>query len=167
MRTQYAPLVLPLTNTGAGLSAVGGKGASLAAWPPGRLAGAGLPVPGGFCVDRGVPAFRSRGRGWPRTSEWPWQACGSTTDAAEAAARRIRETFAGREMPAGTTQVIAEAYARLADGDGAWARPAWCRTRVRRCWASLWTAPSSRCGTTAGMVTSCGRAETSARPSPT
>ena len=45
MRTQYAPLVLPLTDVGAGLPAVGGKGASLA-----RLAGAGLPVPGGFCV---------------------------------------------------------------------------------------------------------------------
>ena len=39
-------------------------------------------------------------------------------DAAEDATRRIREAFAAREMPAETTQAIAEAYARLADGMG-------------------------------------------------
>ena len=48
-------------------------------------------------------------------------------NAAEDATRRIREAFAAREMPAETTQAIAEAYARLADGDGAGA------TRRLRC----------------------------------
>ena len=39
-------------------------------------------------------------------------------DAADDATRCIREAFAAREMPAETTQAIAEAYARLADGMG-------------------------------------------------
>ena len=48
-------------------------------------------------------------------------------DAADDATRCIREAFAAREMPAETTQAIAEAYTRLADGDGAGA------TRRLRC----------------------------------
>jgi len=167
MRTQYAPLVIPLTDTGAGLPAVGGKGASLA-----RLAGAGLPVPGGFCVT--TEAYRRFVAEAGLAADIRAAVAGvriDDPDAAEAAARRIREAFAAREMPAETTQAIAEAYARLADGDGAGGDTAVAvrssataedlpdasfagqqdtylnihgagavQDAVRRCWASLWTA---------------------------
>ncbi|MBP7694676.1 MAG: hypothetical protein KA764_22325, partial [Anaerolineales bacterium] len=155
-----ADYVLPLNDPQATLAVVGGKGASLA-----RLAQAGLPVPGGFHIttaayDACVAANAlARGIG----------AALASADAAqpatlEAASQLIQAAFAQAVMPAGIADAITGAYASLAPDAVAVRSSATAEDlpdlsfagqqetflnvldlpdlldKVKRCWASLWTA---------------------------
>ncbi|MGW0070387.1 PEP/pyruvate-binding domain-containing protein, partial [Streptosporangium sandarakinum] len=145
--------VIPLSDAAADLATAGGKGASLA-----RLARAGLPVPGGFCVTTG--AYRDFVSRDGLHDEITRAVAGLPADRA---ARRIAELFAGREVPAETAAEILAAHAKLGDDvpvavrssataedlpgmSFAGQQDTYLNVRadglvaaVARCWASLWT----------------------------
>jgi len=156
-------LIVPLGDASAGLSLVGGKGASLA-----RLAAAGLPVPPGFHIT--TAAYRrfvaEHGLQEPILAA---VAAAATLDQAatlEEASGRIRRLFAEHAIPEDIAEPIRRAYAALADGDVPVAVRSSATAEdlpeasfagqqetylnvcgaeavleaVRRCWASLWTA---------------------------
>lgn len=139
--------VLPLAAAGDPATA-GGKGASLA-----RLAGAGLPVPGGFVVT--TAAYRAFTEGFRQ----------KILDAAAAGdAGRIAELFAAHDVPPDLAEAITTAYQELGEGTAAAVRSSataedlpdmsfagqqdtYLGVRggtlldaVKRCWASLWNA---------------------------
>jgi len=155
------PLVVALDDPRAVPEVAGGKGASL-----GRLARAGVRVPGGFHVT--TAAYLDFVDGGLRSE---LEAALSEVDASDAgtsevAAGRIGELFAGRPVPAATTAAIAAAYAALGGDDppvavrssatvedlaglsAAGQHDTYLNVRgeaavvdaVRRCWASLWSA---------------------------
>ncbi|GAA2205548.1 hypothetical protein GCM10009850_010060 [Nonomuraea monospora] len=137
--------VLPLDHDAADLATVGGKGASLA-----RMAGAGLPVPGGFHVTTG--AYRAFVAGFHD----------EILRAAADDPARIPPLFAAREIPGEIAAEILRAYAALGDDvpvavrssataedlpemSFAGQQDTYLNIRgdalldaVRRCWASLW-----------------------------
>lgn len=155
-------LILPLSDTSAGLSLVGGKGASLA-----RLAAAGLPVPPGFYIT--TTAYRQF------VAEYGLQeqilAAVSAVNAGqpatlEAASSQIGRLFAQHTMPDEITDAIRRAYGELGEGglpvavrssataedlpgmSFAGQQETYLNIRgteavleaVKMCWASLWTA---------------------------
>jgi len=156
-----SPLILPLSDPGATLEAVGGKGMSLA-----KLSRAGLPVPGGFHVT--TEAYR-RFIAKNDLQKDILVALG-TIDAAkpdtfEAASQAIRAAFTRATIPAELGGSIFQAYAALPGRDPAVAvrssataedlpeasfagqqetylnicGKAAVLNAVQKCWASLWT----------------------------
>jgi len=154
--------IVPLSDASAGLSQVGGKGASLA-----RLAAAGLPVPPGFHVT--TAAYRR----FVAEHGLQAQILAAVSAAAldqpatlEAASSRIGKLFAQSAMPDDIAEAIRRAYAKLGEGDApvavrssataedlpemsfAGQQETYLNMRgevmvldaVKRCWASLWTA---------------------------
>ncbi|GGO66549.1 PEP/pyruvate-binding domain-containing protein [Nonomuraea cavernae] len=141
-------LVLPLDDPAADLATAGGKGASLA-----RLAGAGLPVPGGFLIT--TAAYRAYVADFHHRI---------VEAAARGDAGRIAELFAAHDVPAALAARIREAHAGLGDDvpvavrssataedlpgmSFAGQQDSFLNIRgealpdaVRRCWASLWNA---------------------------
>ncbi len=159
MATKY---ILSLSDTGAALETVGGKGASLA-----RLAGAGLPVPAGFHVT--TAAYRAFVE--ENNLQAIIQSALEMVDLAqpstlEQASQRIREQFVAVKVPAEIARAILQAYIALDGSDLAVAvrssataedlpeasfagqqetylnvrGPAAVLEATRKCWASLWTA---------------------------
>lgn len=156
------PLVLPLNDTAATLSQVGGKGASLA-----RLAAAGLPVPPGFHIA--TAAYR-RFVEENELQEAILAAVSTVTaqDHAtlEEASKQIGQLFAQGRIPDEIAATISLAYAELGGGNlpvavrssatvedlpelsFAGQQDTYLNIRgesqvldaVKRCWASLWTA---------------------------
>jgi rifampicin phosphotransferase len=153
--------IMSLADTSAGLTQVGGKGASLA-----RLAAASFPVPPGFHIT--TAAYRRF------VSEHGLQeqilAAVSTADpdqpaTVEEASRHIRELFLQRAIPDEITEEIRRAYTGLGEGDVPVAVRSSATAEdlpsasfagqqetylniqgavsvleaVRKCWASLWT----------------------------
>lgn len=104
-------LILPLPDTGAELSLVGGKGASLA-----RLAAADLPVPPGFHITtEAYRQFVTANGLQPRIL-----AALETVDAArpvalETASQAIHQLFMQAAIPRSITDAIAQAYADLSN----------------------------------------------------
>jgi rifampicin phosphotransferase len=155
------PLVISLDDAGAGPGVVGGKGASL-----GRLARAGFLVPPGFCVTTGAYLdFVCRDGLLERVRAVIDAVDVSDAAAADAAATRIGELFAGQPLPAATAATAAAAYASLGDDVPVAVRSsatvedlpgvsaagqhdtylniqgeAAVLDAVKRCWASLWSA---------------------------
>ena len=156
------PLVMALDDADAVPGVVGGKGASLA-----RLARAGFRVPPGFCVTTGA-YLDFTGRSGLREPVLAAMAAVDVSDAATfgAASARIGELFAGWPVPAPSAAAIAGAYACLGDDvpvavrssatvedlpgmSAAGQHDTYLNVRgeaavldaVRRCWASLWSAP--------------------------
>jgi len=155
------PLVLGLDDPGAVPSVAGGKGASL-----GRLARAGVRVPGGFHVT--TAAYVDFLDGGSLREELPAATSvvdGSDAATSEAAAARVAELFSGQPVPAATVAAIAGAYASLGDDvpvavrssatvedlpglSAAGQHDTYLNVRgqaavvdaVRRCWGSLWSA---------------------------
>ncbi|MGW3344560.1 PEP/pyruvate-binding domain-containing protein [Nonomuraea rubra] len=137
--------VLPLDDPAADLATVGGKGASLA-----RMAGAGLPVPGGFHVT--TEAYRAFVAGFHD----------EILRAAAEDPARIPPLFAAHDVPGELAEEIRRAYAALGDDvpvavrssataedlpgmSFAGQQDTYLNIRgdalldaVRRCWASLW-----------------------------
>ncbi|MEV0995823.1 PEP/pyruvate-binding domain-containing protein [Nonomuraea sp. NPDC050202] len=137
--------VLPLDDSAADLATVGGKGASLA-----RMAGAGLPVPGGFHVT--TEAYRAFVAGFHD----------EILRAAAEDPARIPPLFAAHDMPGELAGEIRRAYAELGDDvpvavrssataedlpemSFAGQQDTYLNIRgdalldaVKRCWASLW-----------------------------
>lgn len=137
--------VLPLDDRAADLATAGGKGASLA-----RMAGAGLPVPGGFHVT--TEAYRAFVAGFRE----------EILRAAAEDPARIPPLFAAHEVPEEIAGQIRRAYAALGDDvpvavrssataedlpsmSFAGQQDTYLNIRgdalldaVRRCWASLW-----------------------------
>lgn len=154
--------IVPLADASAGLSEVGGKGASLA-----RLAAAGLPVPPGFHIT--TTAYR-RFVAEHGLQEQILSAVSTATPdqpaMLEEASSRIGKLFAQRAIPDDIAEAIRRAYAELGRRDvpvavrsSATAEDlpgASCAGQqetyldirgagavlqaVKRCWASLWTA---------------------------
>lgn len=155
-------LILPLSDTCAGLPLVGGKGASLA-----RLAAAGLPVPPGFHIT--TTAYREFVAQYGLQEQILAIVSTIHSDqpaALEEASRRIRQLFTEHALPDALAGAIQQAYAELGEGGV----PAAVRSSataedlpgmsfagqhdtylnirgaeavveaVRKCWASLWTA---------------------------
>jgi phosphohistidine swiveling domain-containing protein len=102
---------MSLSDTSAGLSQVGGKGASLA-----RLAAAGLPVPDGFHV---TTAAYEQFVAYNHLEAEISNALAATDPVQpvtlEAAARRIRAVFEAGQMPDAIAAEIAAAYAALGE----------------------------------------------------
>ncbi|MBB6554187.1 PEP/pyruvate-binding domain-containing protein [Nonomuraea rubra] len=137
--------VLPLDDPAADLATVGGKGASLA-----RMAGAGLPVPGGFHVT--TEAYRAFVAGFHD----------EILRAAAEDPARIPPLFAAHDVPGELAEEIRRAHAALGDDvpvavrssataedlpgmSFAGQQDTYLNIRgdalldaVRRCWASLW-----------------------------
>ncbi|MFB4266722.1 PEP/pyruvate-binding domain-containing protein [Nonomuraea sp. GTA35] len=137
--------VLPLDDSAADLATAGGKGASLA-----RMAGAGLPVPGGFHVT--TEAYRAFVAGFHD----------EILRAAAEDPARIPPLFAAHDMPGELAGEIRRAYAELGDDvpvavrssataedlpemSFAGQQDTYLNIRgdalldaVKRCWASLW-----------------------------
>src|SRR5947209_3621516 len=155
-------LILQLADRGAILASVGGKGASLA-----RLAGAGLPVPGGFHVTTGAYArFVADNDLQPAILDAVRAVSPAEPSGFEAASRTIADLFARAPMPTDIADAIGRAYAALpgqqppvAVRSSATAEDlpdlsfagqqetflnihgaAAVLQAVKRCWASLWTA---------------------------
>jgi hypothetical protein len=155
-------LTVPLPNTSAGLSQVGGKGASLA-----RMAAAGLPVPPGFHVT--TAAYRQFVAEHNLQEQILTAVYAATADqpaTLEEASSRIGQLFAQRAMPEDIAEAIRRAYAELGEGDVpvavrssaiaedlpsasfAGQQETYLNIRgteavleaVKKCWASLWTA---------------------------
>ena len=153
--------IVPLSDTSAGLSQVGGKGASLA-----RLAAAGLPVPPGFHITtaayhRFVAEYGLQEQILAAVSA----AISDQPATLEEASSRIGRLFARCAMPDEIAEAIRGAYADLGEGD----LPVAVRSSataedlpdasfagqqetylniqgaeavleaIKRCWASLWT----------------------------
>jgi pyruvate,water dikinase len=160
--------ILPLSDASAGLSQVGGKGASLA-----RMAAAGLPVPPGFHIT--TTAYRRfvEENGLQEQILAAVSAVGEASHAAtaspaalEEASRQIGGLFAQSVIPHEIAEAIRRAYAELGGDDvpvavrsSATAEDlpemsfagqqetylnmhgeAMVLDAVKRCWASLWTA---------------------------
>ena len=89
--------ILPLASEQATLEAAGGKGAGL-----GRLAGAGLPVPGGFILTTGA---------YLRFVEA--NPLAGALQTAEPESEAIAGCFTAGEMPADVADAVAQAYAAL------------------------------------------------------
>jgi pyruvate,water dikinase len=154
--------VLPLSDASAGLSQVGGKGASLA-----RMAAAGLPVPSGFHIT--TAAYRrfveENGLQGQILAAVSTVTPDQPATLAEAA-RQIEGLFAQSAIPDDIAEAIRRAYAELGGDDlpvavrsSATAEDlpemsfagqqetylnmhgeAMVLDAVKRCWASLWTA---------------------------
>ena len=155
-------LILPLSDTSAGIPLVGGKGASLA-----RLAAAGLPVPPGFHITTTAYRIFVAAHGLQERILEAVSTMNSDQPAAlEEASRRIGQLFAQHAMPDEVADAIRRAYAKLGEGSV----PAAVRSSataedlpdmsfagqhetylnicgaeavlgaVKMCWASLWTA---------------------------
>ncbi|HTD78461.1 MAG TPA: PEP/pyruvate-binding domain-containing protein, partial [Chloroflexota bacterium] len=102
-------LILQLADRGAILASVGGKGASLA-----RLAGAGLPVPGGFHVTTGAYArFVADNDLQPAILDAVRAVSPAEPSGFEAASRTIADLFARAPMPTDIADAIGRAYAAL------------------------------------------------------
>jgi phosphohistidine swiveling domain-containing protein len=154
--------IIPLSDTSADLSQVGGKGASLA-----LLVAAGLPVPPGFHIT--TAAYRR----FVTDHELQEQILAAVSIAdpdqpatIEEASRRIRELFSRHAIPDEITEEIRRAYAGLGEGDVPVAVRSSATAEdlpsasfagqqetylniqglsavleaVKKCWASLWTA---------------------------
>lgn len=161
MPTEATTYVLALADPAVTLEKVGGKGASLA-----RLARADLPVPRGFHIT--TAAYNAFVAAGVQTSilDALESLDPSQTSSLEATSQRIAHSFTLAVIPRKISQVIADAYADLGGDDV----PVAVRSsataedlpgmsfagqqetflnvcgaeevleRVRRCWASLWTA---------------------------
>jgi len=157
-----SPFILSLSDIGATLEVVGGKGMSLA-----KLSQAGLPVPGGFHVT--TEAYQ-RFIAVNDLQKDILAALGTVDQAKpstlEAASRVISESFARAKIPAELADAILQAYASLPGSDPAVAvrssataedlpeasfagqQETYLNIRgkeavlnaVQKCWASLWTA---------------------------
>jgi rifampicin phosphotransferase len=158
MTTEYT---LPLAHADATLATVGGKGASLA-----KLAGAGLPVPGGFHIttaayDRFVAENHLRSAVLAALEA----AAPALPASLEAASRTVAGLFDEAAIPKQIAAAVAQAYAALGEEPPVAVRSsataedlpglsfagqqetflnvrgtAAVLDAVRRCWASLWTA---------------------------
>ena len=105
--------ILPLSDTSAGLSEVGGKGASLA-----RMAAAGLPVPPGFHIT--TAAYRSFVAKHELKEQILAAASAATSDqpvTLEEASSQIAKLFAQHVMPDDVAEEIRQAYAGLGEGN--------------------------------------------------
>ncbi|MGA9348863.1 MAG: PEP/pyruvate-binding domain-containing protein [Anaerolineae bacterium] len=105
--------IVSLSDASAGLSQVGGKGASLA-----RMAAAGLPVPPGFHIT--TAAYRR----FVAENELQAQILAAVSAATpdqpatlEEASSRIGQLFAQSAMPDDIAEAIRRAYAELGGGD--------------------------------------------------
>ena len=154
--------IVPLSDTSAGLSQLGGKGASLS-----RLAAAGLPVPSGFHITTAAyRRFVTEHGLQERILEAASAVIPEQPATLEEASSRIRELFAQHVMPDDIAEAIRQAYAGLGKGEvpvavrsSATAEDlpeasfagqqetylnmhgeAMVLDAVKRCWASLWTA---------------------------
>ena len=150
---------LSLTDTGADLAAVGGKGSSLA-----RLARAGFPVPDAFHVTTAAYRRVVEANGIPELIETTLRETDTTRpEQVERAARAIRRAVLDAAVPPETTRAIGTAYAALGGGpvavrssataedlpnmSFAGQQESYLNVRgaeavveaVRKCWASLWT----------------------------
>jgi rifampicin phosphotransferase len=154
--------IVPLSDASAGLSQVGGKGASLA-----RLAAAGLPVPPGFHIT--TAAYRRFAAEHGLQEQILAAVSAATPDqpaTLEEASSRIGQLFAQGAMPDDIAEAIRKAYAGLSGGDVlvavrssataedlpelsfAGQQETYLNIRgqqalmaaVKKCWASLWTA---------------------------
>ena len=106
-------LILPLSDTSAGLSLVGGKGASLA-----RLAAAGLPVPDGFHVTTAAYRQFVAEHGLQEQILAAVSAVNPDQPATlEEASSQIGQLFAQHAMPDEIAEAIRRAYAELGEGD--------------------------------------------------
>lgn len=161
-RSRAADYILALTDPGATLETVGGKGASLA-----RLAAADLPVPTGFYVTtRAYYDFIAANDLQPEIDAALADADVNKPSTLETAAHTIQRQFNQGQMPDDIASAIAQAYARL-PGDNppvavrssataedlpeasfAGQQETFLNVRetdavleaVKRCWTSLWTA---------------------------
>ena len=158
--------IVSLSDASAGLSQVGGKGASLA-----RLAAAGLPVPPGFHIT--TAAYRRFVAEHELQEQILAAVSAATPDqpaTLEEASSRIGKLFAQSAMPNDIAEAIRRAYAGLGEGDVpvavrssataedlpemsfAGQQETYLHMRgeatvldaVKRCWASLWTARANR-----------------------
>ncbi len=154
--------VTSLSDTSAGLSQVGGKGASLA-----RMAAAGLPVPDGFHITTAAyREFVTENGLQPHIVGVLQSADPLRPTTLETASKAIRDRFARAHVPPQVTGAIAQAYARLPgeapvvavrssataedlpDLSFAGQQETYLNVcgieavldAVERCWASLWTA---------------------------
>jgi phosphohistidine swiveling domain-containing protein len=152
--------IMSLSDTSAGLSQLGGKGASLA-----RLAAAGLPVPDGFHVTTAAyKQFVTYNHLEAEISNALAASDPAQPVTLEAAARRIRAVFEAGQMPDAIAADIAAAYAALGEPAVAVRSSATAEDlpelsfagqqetylnihgidevldAVKHCWASLWTA---------------------------
>ena len=108
MQTE-SDLILSLSDPSAGLSQVGGKGASLA-----RLAAAGLPVPPGFCVTTAAHRrFVAEHELQARILAAVAAATPDQPATLEEASGRIAQLFAQHAMPEEVAGAIRGAYADL------------------------------------------------------
>jgi len=154
--------IVPLADASAGLSQVGGKGASLA-----RLAAAGLPVPPGFHITtaayhRFVAEHEMQAQILAAVSA----ANPDQPETLEEVSNQIGKLFAQRNMPDEIAEAICRAYTELGGGDApvavrssataedlpgasfAGQQETYLNIRgaealleaVKKCWASLWTA---------------------------
>ena len=105
--------IVPLSDASAGLSQVGGKGASLA-----RLAAAGLPVPPGFHIT--TAAYRRFVAEHGLQEQILAAVSAATPDqpaTLEEASSRIGKLFAQSAMPDDIAEEIRRAYAELGVAD--------------------------------------------------
>jgi len=151
--------IMSLSNTSAGLSQVGGKGASLA-----RLVAAGLPVPDGFHVTTAAyTQFVAANRLEAEITAALVDIAPSQPATLEAAAGRIQAAFEAGQIPEAIAAEIAVAYAALGEPAVAVRSSATAEdlpelsfagqqetylnvqgvpavlAAVQRCWGSLWT----------------------------
>lgn len=151
-----------LSDASAGLSQVGGKGASLA-----RMAAAGLPVPAGFHITtEAYRRFVAEHGLQERILAAVATAAPDQPATLEEASSRIGNLFAQRAMPDDIAEAIRRAYAKLGGDDApvavrssataedlpgasfAGQQETYLNIRgaeavleaVKKCWASLWTA---------------------------
>lgn len=156
------PTILPLSDSRATLDLVGGKGASLS-----KLAGAGLPVPGGFIVTTAAYRKFAAVNGLQEQITRALESRDlSDPQAVEAAAKEIQAAFLDAPLGAELEEEICAAYASFPSADKAVAvrssataedlpeasfagqQDTYLNIRgaeavldaVRRCFASLWTA---------------------------
>jgi len=156
------PYMLPLAGAQVTLATAGGKGASLA-----RLAGAGLPVPGGFHITTAAyRRFVAANDLQPCILAALQSADPAQPATLEAAAQAIHDLFANAPMPPDIANAVAQAYAALPgeapvvavrssataedlpDLSFAGQQETFLNVHgrdevvaaVQRCWASLWTA---------------------------
>ncbi len=158
----FSEYVLPLSDSGATLEAVGGKGAALT-----EMIRAGLPVPDGFHVTTAAyRAFVEENDLEPAILAALEAADPNKPASLETASRTIAELFAQGHIPSEVAGAIANAYGRLPDTDPVVAVRSSATAEdlpeasfagqqetylnivgtdtvldaVKRCWASLWTA---------------------------
>jgi len=154
--------ILPLSGNTPTLELVGGKAYSLM-----RMASAGLPVPGGFCVTTAAYLRFVADNGLAGRIHTALQSADAEKPATlDECSRSIRELFLASRIPEAVSREVAEAYSALPGRDPAVAvrssataedlpgmsfagqqetflnvrGPAAVVESVRRCWASLWTA---------------------------